>query len=176
RIGGSITLDGGILRAASFSESNSLGTIEINGSGLLQFNNAMESVSAVESLITSGFFTTSAASPLVVEVVDVGGIDFTQIWLGAALGLPGDYNENDEIDAADYTVWRDTMTAGGTVLANDPTPGTVNESDFEYWRDHFGEVLGSGSGALASSAVPEPASFVLGLMALAAAGLLRRAA
>ena len=176
RIGGEITLDGGILRANSFNEAVSAGTIEINGSGLLQFQNSMESVSAVEGLITSGFFTTSEASPLVVQVVDVAGVDFTQVSVEAMLSLLGDYNGNDEIDAADYTVWRDTMTAGGTVLANDPTPGVVDESDFVYWREHFGEVLGSGSGAQASFAVPEPASIVFGLMALAAAVLLRRPA
>lgn len=176
RIGGSITLDGGILRADSFNETDSIGTVEINGSGLLQFNNSMESVSAVEALITSGFFTTSEASPLVVQVVDVGGVDFTQVSVNAIMTLMGDYNENDVIDAADYTVWRDTVTAGGTVLANDPTPGTVDESDFVYWRDHFGDVLGSGAGAQSASVVPEPASFVFGLMALAVAVLLRRPA
>ena len=47
--------------------------------------------------------------------------------------FPGDYSQNGRLDAADYTVWRDAMTAG-TSLPNDPTPGVVNESDFEYWR------------------------------------------
>jgi hypothetical protein len=35
-------------------------------------------------------------------------------------------------------------------LPNDPTPGVVDESDFLYWRAHFGESLGAGSGAAAS--------------------------
>ena len=60
--------------------------------------------------------------------------------------LLGDYNGNDTIDAADYTAWRDALTAGATELLNDPTPGTVDESDFLYWRDHFGESLGSSGG------------------------------
>ena len=81
--------------------------------------------------------------------------------------LLGDYNGNNEIDAADYTTWRDAVTAGSTTLLNDPTPGTVDESDFLYWRAHFGESLGSGSGA-GQAAVPEPASVVL--LVLAAAG------
>ncbi|MEO2049045.1 MAG: hypothetical protein ABGX16_21005 [Pirellulales bacterium] len=79
QIGGTIVLDGGILRADSFNESLSAGTVDINGDGLLQFNNSQESVSAVEALITSGFFTTSEASPLSVDVVDVDGTDFTQV-------------------------------------------------------------------------------------------------
>ena len=65
----------------------------------------------------------------------------------SSAGLLGDYNENNEVDAADYTAWRDTLTAGSTTLANDPTPGTVDESDFLYWRTHFGETLGNGAGA-----------------------------
>jgi aryl-phospho-beta-D-glucosidase BglC (GH1 family) len=85
-------------------------------------------------------------------------------------GLPGDYNGNNVIDAADYAAWRDAMTAGSSSLANDPTPGTVDESDFDYWRDHFGEMLGagtgSGAGALVAPAVPEPASIWLALFAV----------
>lgn len=83
--------------------------------------------------------------------------------------LYGDYNENDVIDAADYTVWRDTLTAGGTILPNDSTPGTVDETDFTYWRTHFGEVLVGGVGAVSSAPIPEPASVALALVA--AAGL-----
>jgi hypothetical protein len=79
-------------------------------------------------------------------------------------GLSGDYNGNGAIDAADYTMWRDALTAGSSSLTNDPTPGVVDESDFLYWRAHFGETLGSGAGSLAS--VPEPAS--LGLLLLGA--------
>jgi len=74
-------------------------------------------------------------------------------------GLLGDYNNNGVIDAADYTTWRDALTAGATALANDPTPGTVDESDFLYWRAHFGETAGSGAGSAA--AVPEPGATLL---------------
>jgi hypothetical protein len=79
-------------------------------------------------------------------------------------GMLGDYNQNDTIDAADYTVWRDAITAGTTLLSNDPTPGAVDESDFLYWRAHFGQSLGSGAGLVqglsSSAAVPEPATCV----------------
>jgi hypothetical protein len=102
--------------------------------------------------------------------------------------LFGDYNQNGIIDAADYTVWRDAMTTSGATLPNDPTPGSITESDFTYWRAHFGETLTGGSGAstdfltpLTASAgpatVPEPTTGVLlsiGLAALAARRLRRR--
>jgi hypothetical protein len=77
--------------------------------------------------------------------------------------LLGDYNGNGFVDAADYTTWRDALTAGSTTLANDSTPGVVNESDFTYWRDHFGQTLGGGAGS-AQAAVPEPATIVLTLL------------
>jgi len=76
-----------------------------------------------------------------------------------------DYNGNGFVDAADYTVWRDAMTAGSTTLLNDTTPGIVDESDFVVWRDAFGLAVpgfGGGSGAgQAAAAVPEPATWTL---------------
>jgi hypothetical protein len=84
-------------------------------------------------------------------------------------GLLGDYNGDGVIDAADYTVWRDVLEGGGSLL-NDPTPEDVDETDYDYWREHFGETLGSGSGAngsaSASAAVPEPATIGLALVGL----------
>jgi hypothetical protein len=82
--------------------------------------------------------------------------------------LYGDYNDDGQVDAADYTVWRDTLEASGTSLANDPTPGTVDESDFLYWKAHFGESASSGAGSvvLPTAAVPEPGTLVLLVVAM----------
>jgi GH35 family endo-1,4-beta-xylanase len=89
----------------------------------------------------------------------------TNYELAVAPYVLGDYNGNGVVDAADYTAWRDALTAGSSSLLNDPTPGTVDESDFSYWRAHFGETAGSGAGANAA-AVPEPASAALLLLGL----------
>ena len=108
KIGGSVVIDGGILRAASFNESVSAGTIEVNEGGILQFNNAQESIANVQSLISSGYITTSSplgTSGFVIGVVNVSGTNFTQISLPAA-GQPGDYNEDGTVNAADYVAWR----------------------------------------------------------------------
>lgn len=85
--------------------------------------------------------------------------------------LWGDYNENGIIDAADYSVWRDALAAGSTTLPNDPTPGTVDESDYHYWVQHFGQSLGAAAGGAAMAAAPEPSSpalFMLGIIMLRA--------
>lgn len=84
-----------------------------------------------------------------------------------------DYNGNGFVDAADYSVWRDALTAGSTTLLNDTTPGVVDESDFLVWRNAFGLAVpgsGGGSGAgQAAATVPEPAAWTL---LLGAAGML----
>lgn len=95
-----------------------------------------------------------------------------ELSLVAAVSLPGDYNQDGTVDAADYTVWRDNLGQSAT-LPNDSTPGTVTQSDYDTWRAHFGQTLGSGSGASANVAVPEPAALVL-LMFAAAGWCLRR--
>jgi hypothetical protein len=79
--------------------------------------------------------------------------------VGPAL-LPGDYNDDGKVDAADYVVWRKNEGTMNT-LPNDPTGGTIGAAQFNSWRANFGNTLG-GSGAArtedASGAVPEPNS------------------
>jgi len=68
--------------------------------------------------------------------------------------LPGDYNHNLVVDAADYAVWRDTLgstvdlradASGATVGVPD---GVVDEYDYAFWKANFGNALGDGSGAI----------------------------
>ena len=63
---------------------------------------------------------------------------------GPAVGIAGDYNGNFVVDAADYAVWRNTLNTP-TTLPNDPTPGTVVQSDYDVWRANFGKSAGGGA-------------------------------
>ena len=82
-------------------------------------------------------------------------------------GLPGDYNQDGAVNAADYTVWRNNL--GSTaMLPNDPSPGMVTQEDYDTWKTHFGQTAGSGAIGNASAAVPEPPT--LGLLILASVG------
>lgn len=82
--------------------------------------------------------------------------------------VPGDYNNNGIVDAADYTVWRDHLGQTFALPNRDGTnSGPINQNDFAFWKNHFGAISGSGS----ATAVPEPSSDVMGLFALAAMGL-----
>ncbi len=53
--------------------------------------------------------------------------------------LPGDYNADGVVDAADYTTWRDNF--GLPIrLPNDLSPFSVNSNDHLVWRTNFGAV------------------------------------
>jgi hypothetical protein len=52
-----------------------------------------------------------------------------------ATPMVGDYNGNGIVDAADYTVWRDGQAGW---MPHDATPGSVDESDYDYWLTNFG--------------------------------------
>jgi hypothetical protein len=83
----------------------------------------------------------------------------------AVPSLAGDYNGDGKVDAADYVVWRkDPASFGGD-------PGGYNT-----WVANFGNMLGSGSASALTSAVPEPTSMALLIVAVgpAVAGFFRR--
>jgi hypothetical protein len=96
----------------------------------------------------------------------------------AVFGLLGDYNGNGRVDAADYVLWRDTLTANvpnGTG-ADGSGNGVIDVADYNVWKANFGNSAGSGAGAgtVLSQAVPEPASFLLALVGMMLATVDRR--
>lgn len=80
---------------------------------------------------------------------------------GVVAGVPGDYNGNGVVDMSDYVLWRN----GGPLQNEINTPGTVDASDYTAWRSRFGATSGSGSSLGAGSAVPEPGSLSLMILA-----------
>ena len=87
---------------------------------------------------------------------------------------PGDYNLNGVVDAADYVVWRNTLTQTASPLgsgADGNANGTIDSGDFDFWRARFGNSVGAGT-ATVGSAVPEPGCFSF-LLVSALVGLSR---
>ena len=80
-------------------------------------------------------------------------------------GVPGDYNEDDKVDAADYTSWRDNLGKNITLPNEDPgtTPGVVTQEDYLFWKAQFAAAAAGGG---FSAAVPEPATGLLSWLAL----------
>jgi hypothetical protein len=95
----------------------------------------------------------------------VVGTSFADV-LNPPAGVPGDYNGNGAVDAADYVLWR----KGGPLANEVDTPGTVNDADYTEWRARFGNPSAVGA---AVASVPEPASTSLLILAAAFAALRR---
>ncbi len=77
-------------------------------------------------------------------------------------GLPGDYNGDNVVDAADYTVWRNSLSQTGPGLPADGNGDqVVNQADYHLWRENYGASASLGSTA---QAAPEPTAFLLLLM------------
>jgi hypothetical protein len=71
----------------------------------------------------------------------------------------GDYNGDGTVNAADYTVWRDTRGSLDDLRADGNGNRMIDDGDYAIWQSLFGTTYGSGSGA--TSTVPEPASIAL---------------
>jgi hypothetical protein len=87
-------------------------------------------------------------------------------------GLPGDYNDDGVVNAADYIAWRNNEGQNVTLpgeRTDAATPGVPDMEDYTFWVSQFGQGLETGSG---STVVPEPAS--LAMLLLAVAGLVCR--
>jgi hypothetical protein len=91
------------------------------------------------------------------------------------ISLPGDYNNNGTVDAADYVVWRRNVGTS-SVMPNDPIGGTIGPAQYDQWRARFGQTAGSGSGDITNAAVPEPGSLMLLIVGLLTVRSPRRAA
>jgi len=82
----------------------------------------------------------------------------------------GDYNHNGIVDAADYTVWRDTLGSTTDLRANGDdsgaSAGVIDAADYLVWTTNFGSS--SARSHDASRAIPEPAWAWLVIGAVAA--------
>ncbi|WP_146397428.1 glycosyl hydrolase [Pseudobythopirellula maris] len=107
------------------------------------------------------------------DTIELPGLAHGLVWdasrlatdgvLAVAEGLTGDYNGNGVVDAADFTVWRDSL--GQTDLipmsgADGDGDGQVTQADYALWVANFGAVLDGGA-----AAIPEPTSLALVLLA-----------
>ena len=76
----------------------------------------------------------------------------------------GDFNYDGIVNAADYTVWRDTLGSTTDLRADGNGDGVIDAGDYTSWEAKFGTTYASGAGSAA--AVPEPTSMAFGPAAL----------
>ena len=110
-----------------------------------------------------------------VEILPVfNGLTFDVVYnpqsvvLQVVEALPGDYNDDGVVDAADYVAWRNNVGAAPGTLPNDIDGGIIGDAQYATWRTNFGNA--SGGGSLASATVPEPTGLLLLIVAWAARG------
>jgi len=92
----------------------------------------------------------------------------------ADTALDGDYNDDDAVDAADYTVWRNNLgDPDETDINNNGDGGDVSGEDYNHWKNHFAEGMTTGAGA--GARVPEPTNLTLVALTAVARVFRRRA-
>jgi hypothetical protein len=97
---------------------------------------------------TGNITWTDDNNSIVNSVTGTGGTDVVLIGFNTeSVGVPGDYNNNGVVDAADYVLWRKNPGSFG----GDP-------GGYTTWRTRFGNTSGSG---LSATAVPEPGAILL---------------
>lgn len=167
-IGGLATEDHDVIHAT--------GAVEIAGNVLLQFVNGFApSIGEQFALITGttldvapNVFARNLAPGWQYDVEQAEGSWLVTSLSDAVYVLPGDYNQDGNVDAADYTVWRDAVGQVGLgLVADGDYSGVVDEGDYDVWKSNFGAGNNAGAAAGAADfAVPEPSAgvFILATM------------
>lgn len=109
----------------------------------------------------SRFNTSEPDRPILIGATTGAALQFTVL-----SNLPGDYSGDGQVDAADYTVWRDRLGTMGTPGIpgdgsgpNGQPDGVVDQFDYVLWKSRFGTMGGGSLGLTSVHTVPEPGMF-----------------
>ncbi|TWT92449.1 hypothetical protein Pla108_40740 [Botrimarina colliarenosi] len=108
-------------------------------------------------LFTQALFLPSGSSPITSGAVSAGST-FTLVIDN--LTIPGDYNGDGMVNAADYTVWRDSNGSTTNLAADGNGDLTVNAADYTIWAGNYG------ANASFATAIPEPTACLIGVSAV----------
>jgi uncharacterized protein DUF642 len=144
-----------VTATAGSTSQNFINSLTGPGNQWQQFTMNFAATSLTTTISLSGL-TTQGGAYIGLDNADVEFV---------AVAIAGDYNRNGVVDAADYTVWRDTLGSTTDLRANGDNTGAsagkIDQADYAVWKSHFGNHAGSGTGASANSAVPEPATLLM---------------
>lgn len=176
---------GGTIPGSGYDQLNSTGSITLNPNSRLDVFVVPGFVPAAGNQFTVATTTGSRSGTFGTVSLPANIPNYELTWKPVAYtpssiilevlsvtALPGDYNANGVVDAADYVVWRNTLGQTGSGLAADGNfNNQIDSGDFNVWKAYFGQTAGSGA---ALTAVPEPSSLFLGIAALIPFGMGRR--
>jgi hypothetical protein len=74
----------------------------------------------------------------------------------------GDYNKDGTVNAADYTVWRDTLGSTTNLRADGDKSGTVDQLDYDYWKARFGNKVKGGEFLMTGDTVLRANGMIIG--------------
>ena len=157
----------------AFNDDGSPGNSTISGAGdLVPLGLFYDTNQDLQDLVLYYDQVDAGTGDFVAQSV-TGGVfvDYVQ-----SAGLVGDYNGDNEVNLADYTVWRDNLGADESALQNRSIAlagSSISAIDYMVWKTQFGASLPASS-SLAAQPVPEPASAVAALTAMAIIGVLGR--
>jgi len=144
------SLYGGPVPLASGSSShwqNGLGSTVFGGSA------------SQTAVMTAGISTGNRRHLTAIDAAALADIG----WSIAVPTIVGDYNDDGSVNAADYTVWRNTVGQGSNLAADGNNSGWIDTGDYAVWKSHFGAGSGAGAGNETrgdSHGVPEPTAVI----------------
>lgn len=159
--------DSAVYASQDSSDPNRMVVVAINRTGSAQTTGIAVTHDRVFDHAEVYQLTSASASPVRTADVDLNLLNAMQYTMPAysvttlvlvSDGLPGDYNRNGTVDAADYVVWQMSSGMSGNLPADGNEDNQVNFADYLLWRSNFGRSdVGIGSGSFANVAEPTAA-------------------
>lgn len=186
--GGATTINGNLASTGNIvidifgDEPWSFDSFDVNGTATL---GGTLSVDVHDGFVPSGFFDVLTANALVNNGLVLAGPDAGLFSLSvdttsgivrlSAAGLVGDFNDDGNVDAADYVVWRSMSGQFGPGLAADADgDNDVDSNDYSLWKANFGSSTQAASAVSSAKsqygAVPEPG--IAALLIIGAIGMI----
>ena len=150
-----VIADGAITLASAGLNFN-LGTPDLDGSETFTLiDKGSRNIGGVFGALNGVAGDYSEGMPVVLgsqtyHITYAGGTGNDVVLLGTSVGLPGDYNNNGFVDAADYVLWR----KGGPLANEVDNAGVVNAQDYTEWQARFGNSNPGSGSSLRPAAVP----------------------
>jgi endonuclease/exonuclease/phosphatase family metal-dependent hydrolase len=157
-----VAVDGGELMKIGGFAPDATGT-----SGLLEDTDldGIGDGAALTTTLAEFSFDFTASGSLLDVILALTSTDSQEHWAVdnfrlTAATVPGDYNGDGVLNAADYIVWRNHANTEFELVNENPdalTPGLVDQEDYDFWKSQFigGEAAGT------NVTVPEPSGLIL---------------